>query len=169
MTPTFVHVSHSTVQNFYPWSIQLGSGHLVGIQQQFLLNRFWEIYYSFGIKSTVVYYTYWCSHFDPFCFFFLASKNLFNLACCLVTKSCPNLIWCHVLETTRLLCPWDSPGKITRVSCHFLLQRIFLTQELSLHLLRCRQFPDHSAIKRPLNLVTGSFYKIVFYRNRKCT
>ena len=29
---------------------------------------------------------------------------------------------------TRLLCPWDSPGKNTGVSCHFLLQRIFLTQ-----------------------------------------
>ena len=29
---------------------------------------------------------------------------------------------------TRLLCPWDSPGKNTRIGCHFLLQRIFLTQ-----------------------------------------
>ena len=29
---------------------------------------------------------------------------------------------------TRLLCPWDSPGKNTTVGCHFLLQGIFLTQ-----------------------------------------
>ena len=28
----------------------------------------------------------------------------------------------------RLLCPWDSPGKNTGVSCHFLLQGIFPTQ-----------------------------------------
>ena len=28
----------------------------------------------------------------------------------------------------RLLCPWDSPGKNTRVGCHALLQRIFPTQ-----------------------------------------
>ena len=28
----------------------------------------------------------------------------------------------------RLLCPWDSPGKNTRVGCHALLQEIFLTQ-----------------------------------------
>ena len=35
----------------------------------------------------------------------------------------------------RLLCPWDSPGKITEVGCHFLLQRIFLTQGLNLSLL----------------------------------
>ena len=26
-------------------------------------------------------------------------------------------------EPTRLLCPWDSPGKNTGVGCHFLLQR----------------------------------------------
>ena len=28
----------------------------------------------------------------------------------------------HLLETTRLLCPWDSPGKNTGVGCHALLQ-----------------------------------------------
>ena len=32
----------------------------------------------------------------------------------------------------RLLCPWDSLGKNTRVGCHFLLQEIFLTQGLKL-------------------------------------
>ena len=32
------------------------------------------------------------------------------------------------LKPTRLLCPWDSPGKNTEVGCHALLQRIFLTQ-----------------------------------------
>ena len=31
-------------------------------------------------------------------------------------------------ELTRLLCPWDSPGKNTGVGCHALLQGIFLTQ-----------------------------------------
>ena len=28
----------------------------------------------------------------------------------------------HRQQPTRLLCPWDSPGKNTRVGCHFLLQ-----------------------------------------------
>ena len=32
----------------------------------------------------------------------------------------------------------DSPGKITGVGCHFLLQGIFPTQELNQGLLRCR-------------------------------
>ena len=54
----------------------------------------------------------------------------------LVAKLCPNLVtpW-----TARLLCPWDSSGKNTRVGCHFLLQGIFLTQESNLALLHCRQ------------------------------
>ena len=38
------------------------------------------------------------------------------------------------LEPTRLLHPWGFPGKNTRVGCHFLLQGIFLTQELNLSL-----------------------------------
>ena len=28
----------------------------------------------------------------------------------------------HIRQPTRLYCPWDSPGKNTRVGCHFLLQ-----------------------------------------------
>ena len=44
-------------------------------------------------------------------------------------------------EPSRLLRPWDSPGKNTGVGCHFLLQGIFLTQGLNLsllHVLHCR-------------------------------
>ena len=37
----------------------------------------------------------------------------------------------HGLQVTRLFCPWDFPGKNTRVGCHFLLQRIFPTQGLN--------------------------------------
>ena len=31
-------------------------------------------------------------------------------------------VWPHRWQPTRLPCPWDSPGKNTRVGCHFLLQ-----------------------------------------------
>ena len=34
----------------------------------------------------------------------------------------------HGLKPTRLLWPWNSPGKRTGLGCHFLLQGIFLTQ-----------------------------------------
>ena len=43
----------------------------------------------------------------------------------------------HGLLSARLLCPWDSPG--TGVGCHFILQGIFLTQELNPGPLHCRQ------------------------------
>ena len=42
----------------------------------------------------------------------------------------------HGVEPARLLCPWDSPGKNTRVDCHALLQGIFPTQRRNPRLLR---------------------------------
>ena len=35
----------------------------------------------------------------------------------------------HRRQPTRLLCPWDSPGKNTGVSCHFLLQCMKMKSE----------------------------------------
>ena len=49
----------------------------------------------------------------------------------------------HGLWPTRLLCPWNSPGKNTGAGCHFLLQGIFPTQRLNLGLLHCRQIVYH--------------------------
>ena len=43
------------------------------------------------------------------------------------------------LQPTRLLHPWDFPGKNTGVGCHFFLQGIFPTQGLNLDLPHCRQ------------------------------
>ena len=42
-------------------------------------------------------------------------------------------VWLFVTPwySTRLLYPWNIPGKDTGVGCHFLLQGIFLTQELN--------------------------------------
>ena len=43
-------------------------------------------------------------------------------SCC--SKSLPSCLTeqPHSWQPTRLLCPWDSPGKNTGVGCHFLLQ-----------------------------------------------
>ena len=57
----------------------------------------------------------------------------------LVAKSCPTLLWSHGL------CPWDFPGKSTGVSCHFLLQGLFLIQGLDLCPLHCRWVLYHWA------------------------
>ena len=49
----------------------------------------------------------------------------------------------HGLEPTRLLGPWDFPGKSTGVGCHFLLQGIFPTQGSNPGLPRWRQMLYH--------------------------
>ena len=50
-------------------------------------------------------------------------------------QSCPTLLQRYGLYPTRLLCPWDSPGKHTGVGCHALLQGIFPTQGSNPHLM----------------------------------
>ena len=50
---------------------------------------------------------------------------------------------CDWMYPTRLLCPWNSPGKHTGVGCHSLLQGIFLTQGSNPGLLCCRQILYH--------------------------
>ena len=49
----------------------------------------------------------------------------------------------HGLWPTRLLSPWNFPGKSTGVGCHFLLQGIFPTQGSNPGLLHCRQMLYH--------------------------
>ena len=49
----------------------------------------------------------------------------------------------HGLQPTRLLCPFDFPGKNTRVGCPCLLQGIFQIQGLNPGLLHCRQILFH--------------------------
>ena len=49
--------------------------------------------------------------------------------------SCVQLLRPQGLQPARLLCPWDSPGNNTAVGCPFLVQEIFPTQTLTLHLL----------------------------------
>ena len=51
--------------------------------------------------------------------------------------------WPHGLQPTRLLCPWDSPGKKTRVVSHSVLQGISPTQRLNPGLLHCRRVLYH--------------------------
>ena len=55
------------------------------------------------------------------------------------TQSCLTLCDPMNCRPTRLLHPWDFPGKSTGVGCHFLLQGIFPTQELNPGLRHCRQ------------------------------
>ena len=71
--------------------------------------------------------------FGGFLMMYLKSKVL-------VTQSCLTL--CNPMDpwnSTRLLCPWNPPGKNTGVGCHSVFQGIFPTQGLNLDLPHCRQ------------------------------
>ena len=57
----------------------------------------------------------------------------------LVTQSFLTLCDPTDYRLTRLLCPWNSPGKNNGVGCHSLLQGIFPTQGSNPGLLYCRQ------------------------------
>ena len=54
-----------------------------------------------------------------------------NMRVCSVTSVMSDSLQPHGLQSTRLLCPWDSPGKNTGVGHHVFLQGIFLTQGLN--------------------------------------
>ena len=56
-------------------------------------------------------------------------------------------LWHHGLQSTGLLCPWDSPGKNTEVGCHVLLQGIFPTQGSNPGLLHFRWIRYHLSHK----------------------
>ena len=62
------------------------------------------------------------------------------------------------LQPTRLLCPWDSPGKNAGIGCHVLLQGIFLTQGLKLGLPYSRQILYHFSHQR-----SPSYFRLEIY------
>jgi len=64
----------------------------------------------------------------------------------------------YELQPTRLLCPWDCPGKNTGVGCHFLLQRIFLTQGSNLHL---PHWQVDSLPSEPPGKPLGGFHELI--------
>ena len=49
--------------------------------------------------------------------------------CCWVASVMSDSVWPHRWQPTRLLRPWDSPGKNTGVGCYFLLQYMKVKSE----------------------------------------
>ena len=61
-------------------------------------------------------------------------------------------LWPHILEHTGFLCPWDSPGKATRVGSHFLYQGSSLPRDRTCISCLGRQILYHwTAMEAPLN------------------
>ena len=79
------------------------------------------------------------SSIEP-CFSFLVSSfSGFGISMCASRSVVSDSLWPHGLWPTRLLCPWDSPGKDTEMGCKLLLQGIFLTNGSNLSLPHHRQ------------------------------
>ena len=93
-----------------------------------------------------------------FLVFYVLKKNVESWKECVLSH-----LWLFVtpltvarLQYARLLYLWGFPGKNTGVSCHFLLQGIFLTQGLNpclLHLLHWQ------ADSLPLNHLSSTYYR----------
>ena len=84
--------------------------------------------------------------------------------------SCVRLLRPHGRYPARLLCPRDSPGKNTGVGCHFLLQRIFPTQESNTCLLwlwHCRWILNHGASREAPENPMDSMSKAKAYNTRR--
>ena len=102
-------------------------------------------------------------HYCPvFSFAFLFSWCTWVRACHLVMS---HSLWPHRLRSaTRLLCPWNFPGKNTEVGNHFLLQGIFPTQTgikpMSVSCVSCigRQILYHWATWESPSWATHSFF-----------
>ena len=74
----------------------------------------------------------WIIKFLQFCHSELVTKTpvweAAQLQMCMCSQSCPTSLQPRELWPSRLLCPWNFPGKNTGVGCLFLLQAIFPTQ-----------------------------------------
>ena len=72
-----------------------------------------------------VLYTFSDSPFSSYTEMFCRQPSHFIhccCCCCCVTLVVSNSVWPHRWQSTRVPRPWDSPGKNTKVGCHFLLQ-----------------------------------------------
>ena len=56
-----------------------------------------------------------------------------HCCCCCVASVVSDSVRPHRRQPTRLLCPWDSPGKDTGVGCHSLLRKTSLLTNKSIY------------------------------------
>ena len=105
------------------WSAEIHGSQRVGHDWVTELN--WTEYIKW------VNLTLWSSFLPLLCFMnmryiFSVTNIILNYncccCCCYVASVVSDSVRPHRLQPTRLLCPWDFPGKNTGVGCHFLLQ-----------------------------------------------
>ena len=95
------------------------------------------------------------------CLFFIYTHIYKSTSCSVVSYS----LQPHGLKPTRLLCPWNSPGRIIEVGSHSLLQGIFLTQGPNPGILNFRQILYH--LSHQGSSLPACFGLILFISNNK--
>ena len=109
-----------------------------------------QLLYSVMLVSAIQqHYSAICIHISPLFYISFAfrspqSTEQSSLCCvCVCVCACMRVCTCSVIsdflqshgwQPSRLLCPWNFPGKNTGAGCHFLLRKIFLTQGPNLSL-----------------------------------
>ena len=103
------------------------------------LAEFFNAFSIYPLTSILDQFTFWLwcgclrrgsvtiAQFHSFKYLYLSLRS--------VTSVVSHSLWPYGLYPTRLLYPWNSPGKNTEVGCHALLQGIFLTQGSNRYLL----------------------------------
>ena len=75
----------------------------------------------------------------------------------------------HGMEPTRILSPWDFPGKNTGVGCHFLFQGTFPTRGSNPGLPHCRKTLYHLSYQgSPLPRIQGQEYGLLLLSCFSC-
>ena len=91
---------------------------------------------------------------------YIMSRILSGVYMCVSRSVVSDCLQSHRLQPTRLLCPWNSPGKNTGAGCHSLLQGIFPTQGSNPDLLNCAQILYHlshlGSLERPCRVCLRS-------------
>ena len=95
----------------------------------------WRLGHSSAALAVSACQCWWVlSHYLGFCHVSSWLESLMVLTSIVCMYSHVWLLWPHGLEPARFLCPWNFPGKNTRVGCSFLLQGIFPIQGSNPHL-----------------------------------
>ena len=87
----------------------------------------------------------------------------FLLCLCVSCSVVSNSLQPHGLEPTRLLCPWNSPGKNTGEGYHSLLQGLFSTQGWKPGLPHCRRIFIIRATRKPSSVVSRCRFHAAFH------
>ena len=96
----------------------------------------------FNLSIVFLYYS--LNNYSICCDISFFIPDISSLCLLLVSRSVmSDSLWPHGLQSTRLLCLWNSPSKNTGVGSHSLLQGIFPTHRSNLGLLYCRQILYH--------------------------